>query len=178
MRLIFFSSYIMVVLKINKENVDNKIDELNKMIQDPLCTVFILYYMHGCGPCNATRPLWDLIPKHKSSLKNDKYIAIVDIDQELSNKVVLIDPPNGFPTMKVVRNAGKIIENYDGERTVKSFLKWIALNTKNNHMPTLKGGAKRRRTKRKTRNAKHGKTRKCHKTRRTLCKQKKQQTKK
>jgi hypothetical protein len=39
-------------LHINSEKDASKIDELIKQGND----VFILVYMEGCGPCNATRP--------------------------------------------------------------------------------------------------------------------------
>ena len=44
----------MHILHINSEKEVGKVDQFVKKGYD----VFILVYMDGCGPCNATRPEW------------------------------------------------------------------------------------------------------------------------
>jgi hypothetical protein len=55
----------MHILHINSEKDVSKIDQMVKQGKD----VFVLVYMEGCGPCNATRPEW---AKIESALK-DQY---------------------------------------------------------------------------------------------------------
>jgi hypothetical protein len=128
----------MVFLNINTKNYnikDNKgltkIEQLNNLIQNPKSKVFILFYMEGCGPCNAARPEW---AKLKNILKNyihNPLIGIVDIDQILSEKLKHIVSPRSFPTMRFITNGGKSSENYEDsniknkDRSIDSFVNWI-----------------------------------------------------
>lgn len=131
----------MVYLEINKKNYKignpNLIDKLNKHLTHKDDNIFILYYMEGCGPCNATRPEWS---KLKNVLSNDLLnrddIVIVSIDKDLAGKLKNIGKePNSFPTIKFMKNAGKINENYEDsnvttkDRTIDSFVEWIKLKT-------------------------------------------------
>ena len=73
---------------------------LNKYIDEGK-HVFILIYMEGCGPCNATRPEWTKIKNVlDTKYKNNNNIVVADIDQELLNEIKGIkNKPVGFPTM-------------------------------------------------------------------------------
>jgi len=144
----------MVFLNIDTKNYEEKnsdgktkIQLLNDIIHDKNSKVFILYYMEGCGPCNATRPEWSKIEPNLKQFKNDNSVCIVDIDQILSSKVNKLRQPNSFPTIRFVTDVGNKGENYEDaniknkDRTVDSFVDWIKHETKNvNH----KGGKRRR----------------------------------
>jgi hypothetical protein len=131
----------MVYLEINKKNYKsdnpNLIDKLNKHLNHNDDNIFILHYMEGCGPCNATRPEWSKLENvlSKDFLNRDD-IVIVAIDKDLSGKLKNIGKePNSFPTIKFMKNAGKINENYEDsdvttkDRTIDSFVEWIKLKT-------------------------------------------------
>lgn len=133
----------MVYLKINKKNYNNGnpslIENLNNYLETKDCKVFILFYMEGCGPCNATRPEWSKLKNvlPDNILNNDK-IAIASIDQELIGSLKNIkSEPSGFPTMRLITNNGDKVENYEDsnvlkkDRTIDSFVEWIENNTKN-----------------------------------------------
>ena len=141
----------MVFLNINSKNYEEiykngktMIDFLNELIErSPSNKVFILYYMEGCGPCNATRPEWEKIKHSLKKYTDDNNVAIVDIDQVLSSKVKDAKrEPNSFPTIRFITNKGKDVENYEDsnvenkDRTIDSFVDWINLKTKE----TQKGG--------------------------------------
>ena len=124
----------MVYLEINKKNYNNGtpclIDKLNNELYKKNSKIFILFYMEGCGPCNATRPEWSKLQNVLSNdiLNNDE-IAIIAIDQELTNKLKNIkSEPNSFPTIRFMTNAGEIVENYEDsnilkkDRTIDSFV--------------------------------------------------------
>jgi hypothetical protein len=115
-------------LHINSEKDASKIDELIKQGND----VFILVYMEGCGPCNATRPEWGNI---ESALKeqyatNDK-LVVIDVNKDFLSSIKHIGEVDGFPTMKYIGNYGKTIEPYEEssvnnkDRSVTSFINWI-----------------------------------------------------
>jgi len=95
--------------------------------------VFILIYMNGCGPCNATKPEWF---KMGSALEqqypNKNDVAIVDVEQTLLPEIEeYVGSADGFPTMKYITNNGKNIELYENsgikkkDRSVDSFINWV-----------------------------------------------------
>jgi hypothetical protein len=155
----------MVYLEINKKNYNNGtpclIDKLNNELYKKNSKIFILFYMEGCGPCNATRPEWSKLQNVLSNdiLNNDE-IAIISIDQELTNKLKNIkSEPNSFPTIRFMTNAGEIVENYEDsnilkkDRTIDSFVEWIKYKIKTSNLSKrnkksnknyMKGGKKTR----------------------------------
>ena len=118
----------MYVLHINSEKEVGKVNQLIKNGSD----VFILVYMVGCGPCNATRPEWSKI---ESALKNqyskNNKLVIVDINKDYISKVNHIGTIDGFPTIKYIGNYGKTVEQYEKssitkkDRSINSFINWI-----------------------------------------------------
>jgi hypothetical protein len=127
----------MVYLQINKKNhasgKHNLIDRLNKHLTHRDDKIFILFYMEGCGPCNATRPEWSKLKNVLSkNFLNKNDIVIVSIDHELAGKLNNIgNEPNSFPTIRYITHAGEINENYEDsdiskkDRTIDSFVEWI-----------------------------------------------------
>jgi thiol-disulfide isomerase/thioredoxin len=145
----------MIVIHIDSKNGD--IEQFNKYINQGK-QVFVLFYMEGCGPCNATRPEWKKIEnilQHNNKYKNNNNIVIADIDQELSNKIPkLKKQPSGFPTMLYITNKGNVSEDYEEsnidtkDRSIDSFVNWI--ETKSNQQNGGKNKTKKRRTMKKT----------------------------
>ena len=118
----------MLILHINSEKDASKIDEMIKEGKD----VFIIVYMEGCGPCNATRPEWG---KLESALKeqystNDK-LVVIDVNKDFISNIKHIGSIDGFPTMKYIGTYGKTIEPYEEssikkkDRSINSFINWI-----------------------------------------------------
>ena len=131
----------MHVLHINSDKDAHKVDKLITHGNN----VFILVYMEGCGPCNATRPEW---AKIESALK-DQYsknnkLVVIDINKDFLKDVKHIGDIDGFPTMKYIGNNGKQIESYENssinnkDRTIDSFINWIEskINTVVSTTPT------------------------------------------
>ena len=124
--------------------------------------IFLLSYMEGCGPCNATRPEWKKIQNVLEEKYKHKYndIAVVDIDHELLKHLSLQISPAGFPSMKYISNKGKQEEDYEESdvetknRSVDSFIEWIEMIIKKKHIQSfsnkMHGGFKAR-TKRRSR---------------------------
>jgi hypothetical protein len=142
----------MVYLQINKKNSSsgkpNLIDQLNKHLTNKDHHIFILFYMEGCGPCNATRPEWSKLKNVLSSdFLNRDDIVIVAIDHELAGKLKNIGKePNSFPTIRYMTNEGKINENYEDsdiskkDRTIDSFVEWIELKSGEKNITKSGGG--------------------------------------
>ena len=142
--------------------------KLNKHI-DNGSHVFMLIYMEGCGPCNATRPEWAALEKTLGFQysKNHK-LVVADINKDVAHLIHKIPQPNSFPTMIYVSQNGNNIEKFeessinDKSRNTDCFMNWIEghvskmeLISSNSRMPNKK-------TKTNT-NKKHKGTRKHHK---------------
>jgi hypothetical protein len=133
-------------LEINKTNFKSNGKDLVKELDHHLANknnkTFILFYMEGCGPCNATRPEWKKIKNvlNKDFLnRND--IVIVSIDHQLAEGLKNVtSKPSGFPTMRFMTNSGKDVENYEDstidnkDRTIDSFIEWIKLKSGENNI--------------------------------------------
>jgi hypothetical protein len=118
----------MIILNASDPNNAKKINDIIKKIKH----VFILVYMVGCGPCNATRPEWKKMCQaieNKYSSNGD--VAILDLDSKFMNEVKGIGDVSGFPTMKYISNNGNKIESYEDsnipnkKRSSDSFINWI-----------------------------------------------------
>jgi hypothetical protein len=113
----------MIFLHINSKS--NNAHLFNQYIEQGK-QIFVLFYMEGCGPCNMTRPEWKKIENILSSTDTNSNIVVVDIDQEVSEELkYLQSKPIGFPTMRYIANKGKMSEDYNGERNIDAFMKWI-----------------------------------------------------
>jgi thiol-disulfide isomerase/thioredoxin len=116
--------------KLSSSSSNNIIDDFIKSGKN----IFVLIWMEGCGPCNATKPEWF---KLESALKNNKNddLVVLDVNQELLPNIKNLGNIEGFPTMKYITKGGKRVENYeDGairnkDRSVDSFINWIETNT-------------------------------------------------
>ena len=115
----------MVILNASDPKTAKKINDIIKKAKH----IFILVYMVGCGPCNATRPEWKKMCQsleNKYSLNDD--VAILDLDSEFMNEVEGLGDINGFPTMKYISDNGNMIEAYEDsnkDRSSNSFIEWI-----------------------------------------------------
>jgi thiol-disulfide isomerase/thioredoxin len=121
----------MLFLHINSEKDVKKLEILDNFIKNN-SHVFILVYMEGCGPCNATRPEWKKLEsalKHQYDKKDD--LLVIDINKDLLSETInrKIGNIDGFPTMKYLKDGN--IEAYENstvnkkDRTTDSFINWI-----------------------------------------------------
>lgn len=131
------------MLFLSFDKTKDGINKINKYIEEGK-NIFILVFMEGCGPCNATRPEWNKIKnKLENKYSNNNNIVVVDVNNNYLNDLKYIGDVDGFPTMKYISNNGNKIESYEDasisnkDRTVDSFVKWI--DTK---MKTQTGGNK------------------------------------
>jgi thiol-disulfide isomerase/thioredoxin len=127
----------MIITHIDSRQGD--VQQLNQYVKQGK-PVFVLFYMEGCGPCNATRPEWKKLENVLKDKYQNKDIVIADVDQELLKKMPdLSFQPAGFPSMVYIK--GPEVEEYENssidlkDRSIDSFVEWI--ETK---VPSQKGG--------------------------------------
>jgi hypothetical protein len=154
--------------------------EVNQYVNDG-ADVFMLIYMEGCGPCNATRPEWaKLEDALKHQYKNNDKLVLATINSTIVGSINHIGDVNGFPTILYLSNNGSKIEHFedssinDKQRNVDCFVNWIESHVGNvqsisTHRDVLaRITAKPRTRSRKTRSRKtRRRSRKSRKPRRT-----------
>jgi hypothetical protein len=109
------------------------LNQLNHHLAKKKGATFILFYMEGCGPCNATRPEWKKLEQNERISKIPD-LAIVSMNHVLANKLHGVEEPNSFPTIRYMKNG--VVENYEDseipvtkDRSIDSFVEWIESKT-------------------------------------------------
>jgi thiol-disulfide isomerase/thioredoxin len=136
----------MLFLHIDPTNKKNT-KKFNKYLKEGK-NVFVLFYLEGCGPCNATRPEW----KKLENVFADNYhqnIVIADIDQSVMDELENVEvQPKGFPSMYHICKKKGICNDYEDEdlskkdRTIDSFVEWIENHIKKSSRENLMRGGK------------------------------------
>lgn len=141
----------MIIIHATTEAGANEINQHVESGKD----VFMLIYMEGCGPCNATRPEWK---KLESALnhqyKNNKRLVIATVDSKVVGSLKHAGDIIGFPTIIYVSHNGKKIESFesssikDKQRNVDCFMNWVESHVGNivsesGHRDVLKRISKR-----------------------------------
>lgn len=118
----------MHLLHVNSESDAHQIDQMINRGKH----VFIIVYMVGCGPCNATRPEWNKMGElMKKQYKHDKDLVIIDANKDFMPFIKMIGEVDGFPTLKYISNNGQKIETYEDsdirtkDRSSDSFVNWV-----------------------------------------------------
>lgn len=98
--------------------------------------IFVLFYLEGCGPCNATKPEWKKL--HNVFANNNSHnIVVADVDQAVMKEFKGLNiQPKGFPAIYHISKNGKMYSEYEDaeiskkDRTIDSFVEWIEKHMK------------------------------------------------
>jgi thiol-disulfide isomerase/thioredoxin len=114
----------------------------------------VLYYMQGCGACEAMKPEWEKFEDELSKEKYNSYdVLVARVRSDYLNDVKcdhsgLI----GFPTILELSNGQKVSE-YEGKRTKEGFIGFFEEISKS----MSGGGRKTKRNKKSRRNNRRSK---------------------
>ncbi len=121
----------MLLLHIDSEKDAHMIDTLIQQGKH----MFVIVYMEGCGPCNATRPEWSKMGDALSKrYKHNKDLVVADVNKDFMHLIKHIGNIDGFPTMKYISENGKKVQLYENsniktkDRSVDSFINWVESN--------------------------------------------------
>ena len=129
-------------------------NEVNKHVESGK-DVFMLIYMEGCGPCNATRPEWKKLENAlKHQYKKNNRLVIATIDSKVVSSLKHAGDIVGFPTIIYLSQNGKKLEPFeassikDKQRNVDCFVNWVESHVGNivsesSHRDVLKRITKR-----------------------------------
>ena len=94
--------------------------------------VFMLIYMVGCGPCNATRPEWTKLENTlEHQYKDNNNLVIASVDSNVVGSLKHTGDIIGYPTLMYLSNNGKQIEQFESssiktkKRDVDCFMNWV-----------------------------------------------------
>lgn len=151
----------MLLLHINSEKDAYMIDKLIKQGKH----MFIIVYMVGCGPCNATRPEWhkmgDALNKQ---YKNNGDLVVADINKDFMHLIKHVGNIDGFPTMKYIANNGTTVETYENsniktkDRGVDSFINWVESKVLDGQVISVTPASTPQHVYNRLKSKKHGKT--------------------
>jgi thiol-disulfide isomerase/thioredoxin len=112
-------------------DTEAKVNEINHHVENGK-DVFILVYMNGCGPCNATRPEWTKLEEAlQEQYKHNNNLVIADIESNFVSSLKHAGDIIGYPTMLYLSNNGNKMELYEDssirekKREVDNFINWV-----------------------------------------------------
>jgi len=91
-----------------------------ELVRDPSKDVFVKYYAPWCGHCKKLAPIWEELAEGYASEPN---LTIAKFDST-ANEAEGVEV-RGYPTLIFYPKGNKAGVNYDGERDLESFRKWL-----------------------------------------------------
>jgi thioredoxin-like negative regulator of GroEL len=128
----------MKFISITPENVSEYKDLIVKQNMPSL----VKMYSPTCWHCQQMQDAWNKLASENELQNMD--IAIIEVRNDTLDEInhESIQNINGFPTIRVIVD-GKIIKEYDGDRSLIDMTEFIKTNlNKQKHMSKQKGGRK------------------------------------
>jgi protein disulfide-isomerase A1 len=96
----------------------------DKIVNDPTKDVLVKYYAPWCGHCKSLAPVWEELAAHVAG-NEDLIIAKFDATANEAAGVSI----RGYPTLKFYPKNNKAGIDYEGDRDLASFKKWLSENS-------------------------------------------------
>ena len=92
-----------------------------KIVNDPTKDVLVKFYAPWCGHCKTLAPVWDELAEHVAA-NEDLVIAKFDATANEAAGVSI----RGYPTLKFYPKDNKAGVDYEGDRDLAAFKKWLS----------------------------------------------------
>jgi len=99
-------------------------ESFNDVVLDPTKDVLVKYYAPWCGHCKKLAPVWDELAESYANV-DDLVIAKFDAT---TNEVAGLQV-RGYPTLKWYPKGDKSGIDYEGDRELADFQKWLSENS-------------------------------------------------
>ncbi|KAL7141911.1 hypothetical protein ABFS83_08G086500 [Erythranthe nasuta] len=87
--------------------------------------IVVEFYAPWCGHCKALAPEYEKAAAALSSHEPAIVLAKVDANEEVNRDLATQFEIQGFPTIKILRNGGKIIQDYKGPREADGIVEYL-----------------------------------------------------
>lgn len=100
--------------------------------------IFALIYMEGCGPCNATRPVWKQLVSalnQNAQYKNSDDVVVLEVNKDLLGELPELGGADAFPTLRYYSANGNDKEEFEESdvkkktRSLGAFQEWVDIKT-------------------------------------------------
>ncbi|KAM7258690.1 hypothetical protein ACFE04_014431 [Oxalis oulophora] len=87
--------------------------------------IVVEFYAPWCGHCKKLAPEFEQAASVLSSNEPPVILAKVDANEEVNRDLATQFQISGFPTLKILRNGGKKIQDYKGPRDAEGIVKYL-----------------------------------------------------
>ncbi|KAL3630234.1 Thioredoxin-like domain [Castilleja foliolosa] len=87
--------------------------------------IVVEFYAPWCGHCQALAPEYEKAASQLSSHDPPIVLAKVDANEEANRELATEYQIQGFPTLKIIRKGGKIIQEYKGPREAEGIVDYL-----------------------------------------------------
>lgn len=87
--------------------------------------IVVEFYAPWCGHCKKLAPEYEKAASQLSSHDPPVVLAKVDANEEANKELASQYEIRGFPTIKILRNGGKIIQEYKGPREADGIVEYL-----------------------------------------------------
>ncbi|KAF9573978.1 hypothetical protein EC968_007664 [Mortierella alpina] len=94
-------------------------------------TTFVKFYSPQCGHCRKLAPAWEKMAIDHQHLEETKNFKIAEVNCLVEGDICDDNLIEGYPTMKLF-NAGKVIDIYDGGRSVEELSQYVVSKAEEN----------------------------------------------
>jgi len=119
MKVLLFGAFLLIVLFSLKSR--DGFSTTPSEILNNQNKVFILFYNKDCSHCKELKPIWEKVQANNVDTMSSVDLTNSDAKTEEVSKKFNI---TAYPTMLVIEN-GKVMESYNGERTVDALSNFV-----------------------------------------------------
>ncbi|KAL3844789.1 hypothetical protein ACJIZ3_002192 [Penstemon smallii] len=87
--------------------------------------IVVEFYAPWCGHCKSLAPEYEKAASILSSHETPIALAKVDANEEANKELATLFQIQGFPTIKILRNGGKSIQDYNGPREADGIVEYL-----------------------------------------------------
>lgn len=87
--------------------------------------IVVEFYAPWCGHCKKLTPEYEKAASTLSSHDPPIVLAKVDANEELNKELATQYDVKGFPTLKILRNGGKSVQEYKGPREAEGIVEYL-----------------------------------------------------
>uniref|UniRef100_A0A6C0DRR0 Thioredoxin domain-containing protein n=1 Tax=viral metagenome TaxID=1070528 RepID=A0A6C0DRR0_9ZZZZ len=89
---------------------------------------FVMYYADWCGHCQTTKPTFTQLGSRQTI--GGKTVDVLMVNPETNPELATGPKIAGYPTIRLLDSAGTLVAEYNGDRSLADFQRFLAQNVK------------------------------------------------